>query len=85
MKINPRLEKMAHDAFKKAFGDDFNILNREHHKLMLAHAAMLEMGADYVRLRLFEKVFNHLIEIKEIEHPVVNDKLANYEDSIKEE
>ncbi len=90
--INPRIEKMAHDAFKEAFGDDYNPMNRKHHKLMLAHAAMLEMGAEYIRLQAFEKVFNHLVETgkessmeDKIFEKLIDGKPATYEDSIKGE
>lgn len=58
--INPKIEKMAESSFKDAFGDDFDIKKRKHHRLMLSYAAMLEMGAEYIQLKAFKRMFDHI-------------------------
>lgn len=64
MTIQPKLIEMAEEAFVHAFGDKVNLKDRRIYTLILAHAAMLEMGAEYIRLRAFEKTFQHLISEK---------------------
>jgi hypothetical protein len=83
--INPKIEKMAESAFRDAFGDAFNIKERKHHRLMLAYAAMLEMGAEYIQLKAFQRMFDHIRDTEKGESPLIADEMVRQVKGEKDE
>ena len=57
--INPKIYGIALKAFNDAFGDSIDYEDDKAKKLILAYAALLEIGAEYVKLRAFKRVHDH--------------------------
>ncbi len=62
--ISPKIQLIATKAFENAFGDTINYDDPKVGKLILAYSALLELGAEYIELRAFKKVHDHLFGLK---------------------
>lgn len=66
--INPKIYAIATTAFNNAFGDSIDYEDNKVKKLILAYSALLEIGAEYIELRAFKRIHDHLFS-DEVEKP----------------
>ncbi len=64
--INPKIQGVATAAFNRAFGDSIDYDDPKVATLVLAYAALLELGAEYIELRAFKRVHDHLLAELEV-------------------